>query len=440
MAKKGIFMSVTATAVIASAFVGAESADAASHKVKSGDNLWTLAKKYETSVTKLKKLNNLSGDMIYVNQVLEVGDKGKANSSSANSSKKSSSNKTSTSKSSGGTYTVKSGDTLSHIAAANGVSVNNLMSWNNLSSTTIYAGEKLSLKKGASSSSSSSNSNSSTSSNSSKNNGASSSSTYTVKSGDTLGAIAAKHGVSVSNLQSWNNISGHMIYPGDKLAVKKGASSSSSNSSNSSSSSSSSNTSSSSASTYTVKSGDTLGAIASKHGVTVKNLMSWNSLGSAIIYPGDKLAIKEGAKGSTSNNSNSNNSNNSSNNSTGTSNTTAQSGDLITKAKSVMGTPYVWGGASPGGFDCSGFISWAYDIDRTSVVGYDSRSYEISNPQVGDLVFFKGTYGGPNHMSHMGIYLGGGDFIHAGSSGGVQISNVSNSYWSQYFDSYKRFY
>src|SRR5699024_2514667 len=112
MAKKGIFMSVTATAVIASAFVGAESADAASHKVKSGDNLWTLAKKYETSVTKLKKLNNLSGDMIYVNQVLEVGDKGKANSSSANSSKKSSSNKTSTSKSSGGTYTVKSGDTL----------------------------------------------------------------------------------------------------------------------------------------------------------------------------------------------------------------------------------------------------------------------------------------------------------------------------------------
>src|SRR5699024_9763492 len=96
----------------------------------------------------------------------------------------------------------------------------------------------------------------------------SSASTYTVKSGDTLGAIAAKHGVSISNLQSWNNISGHMIYPGDKLAVKKGASSSSSNSSNSSSSSSSSNTSSSSASTYTVKSGDTLGAIASKHGVT----------------------------------------------------------------------------------------------------------------------------------------------------------------------------
>src|SRR5699024_7166223 len=213
------------------------------------------------------------------------------------------------------------------------------------------------------------------SSSNSSNASSSSASTYTVKSGDTLGAIAAKHGVSVSNLQSWNNISGHMIYPGDKLAVKKGASSSSSNSS---SSSSSSNTSSSSASTYTVKSGDTLGAIAAKHGVTVKNLMSWNSLGSAIIYPGDKLAIKEGAKGSTSNNSSSNSSNNSSNNSTGTSNTTAQSGDLITKAKSVMGTPYVWGGASPGGFDCSGFISWAYDIDRTSVVGYDSRSYEIS--------------------------------------------------------------
>src|SRR5699024_10410903 len=121
----------------------------------------------------------------------------------------------------------------------------------------IYPGDKLAVKKGASSSSSSS-SNPSSSSNSS-NASSSSASTYTVNSGDTLGAIAARHGVSISNLQSWNNLSGHMIYPGDKLAVKKGASSSSSNSS---SSSSSSNTSSSSASTYTVKSGDTLGAIA----------------------------------------------------------------------------------------------------------------------------------------------------------------------------------
>src|SRR5699024_4666342 len=117
--------------------------------------------------------------------------------------------------------------------------------------------------------------------------------------------------------------------------------------------------------------------------------------------------------------------------------------DLIATAKSVMGTPYVWGGTSPSGFDCSGFIYWAHkqsgnDIGRTSVDGYYNRSQIVNNPQPGDLVFFENTY--KNGISHMGIYLGGGQFIHAGSSTGVAITSVNNSYWSQHFHSYKRFY
>lgn len=121
----------------------------------------------------------------------------------------------------------------------------------------------------------------------------------------------------------------------------------------------------------------------------------------------------------------------------------APSGDLIGTAKSAIGTPYVWGGNQPGGFDCSGFIHWAHkesgnDIGRNSTDGYYNRSYIVNSPQPGDLVFFEGTY--RDGISHMGIYLGGGQFIHAGTSSGVQIAAVHGPYWDDHFHSYKRFY
>ncbi|GGJ94970.1 hypothetical protein GCM10007063_16870 [Lentibacillus kapialis] len=116
--------------------------------------------------------------------------------------------------------------------------------------------------------------------------------------------------------------------------------------------------------------------------------------------------------------------------------------ELISTAKSQQGTRYVWGGSTPKGFDCSGFIQYTHnkagkDIPRLSSAGYYNRAQYVNNPEVGDLVFFENTY--KSGISHMGIYLGGGDFIHAGSDG-VEISNVSNPYWSKHFDGYKRFY
>src|SRR5699024_3574948 len=111
-------------------------------------------------------------------------------------------------------------------------------------------------------------------------------------------------------------------------------------------------------------------------------------------------------------------------------------GDLIGTAQSVMGTPYVWGGAQPGGFDCSGFIYWAHkesgnDVGRTSTDGYYNKSYMVDSPQVGDLVFFEGTY--RQGISHMGIYVGGGQFIHASTSAGVTVSSVNGPYWGDHF-------
>src|SRR5699024_8346019 len=119
------------------------------------------------------------------------------------------------------------------------------------------------------------------------------------------------------------------------------------------------------------------------------------------------------------------------------------SGDLIGTAQSAMGTPYVWGGAQPGGFDCSRFIYWAHkerenDVGRTSTDSYYNKSYMVNSPQVGDLVFFEGTY--RQGISHMGSYVGGGPLIYASTSAGVTVSSVNGPYWGDHFHSYKRFY
>lgn len=115
-------------------------------------------------------------------------------------------------------------------------------------------------------------------------------------------------------------------------------------------------------------------------------------------------------------------------------------GDVINKAKSYIGTPYVWGGSSPSGFDCSGFIQFVYEENNVTIPRTVSDiwnfSETVSSPSIGDLVFFETYQPGP---SHMGIYLGEGNFIHAGSSRGVEISNLNdNSYWETRYLGSKR--
>jgi peptidoglycan endopeptidase LytE len=85
-------------------------------------------------------------------------------------------------------------------------------------------------------------------------------------------------------------------------------------------------------------------------------------------------------------------------------------------AKSLIGTPYVWGGNTTDGFDCSGFIYYVFNkaglsLGRYTADGYANRSYEVSNPVPGDLVFFKDTY--MPGISHMVIYLCNKHFIQA---------------------------
>lgn len=108
---------------------------------------------------------------------------------------------------------------------------------------------------------------------------------------------------------------------------------------------------------------------------------------------------------------------------------------LIARALSLRGIPYVFGGTSRSGFDCSGFTQYVFaangiSLPRTSYAQFGvGGSVSRADLQPGDLVFFT-TYS--QGASHVGIYIGGGRFIHA-SDGGVRITSLSDSYYAKRF-------
>ncbi|MGP4041280.1 C40 family peptidase [Gracilibacillus sp. D59] len=119
--------------------------------------------------------------------------------------------------------------------------------------------------------------------------------------------------------------------------------------------------------------------------------------------------------------------------------TSVSVGAIISTAKTHIGTPYVWGGTSTAGFDCSGYLQYVFNqlgisLPRT-VSDIWNATKHVDQPSVGDLVFFETYKPGP---SHAGIYIGNGQFIHAGESNGVGISKLSNSYWSERYLGAKR--
>ena len=114
-------------------------------------------------------------------------------------------------------------------------------------------------------------------------------------------------------------------------------------------------------------------------------------------------------------------------------------GDVVAKARSLVGMRYVWGSASPanGGFDCSGLVSYVYGLGRQTTDSLWNSVQKVSDPQPGDLVFLQGTY--RTGVSHVGIYIGGGQMIHAADeSTGVTTGNLNSSYNKQHFLGYGR--
>ncbi|WP_245843950.1 C40 family peptidase [Oceanobacillus rekensis] len=119
------------------------------------------------------------------------------------------------------------------------------------------------------------------------------------------------------------------------------------------------------------------------------------------------------------------------------------SGNLSTAINagfSHLGTPYVWGGKTPSGFDCSGFVSWAFAQagisipSHTTALAGTGTKVSASNMQPGDIVFFD-TY---KTNGHVGIYLGDGKFIGAQNSTGLAVADMTSGYWADHFSGHVR--
>lgn len=117
---------------------------------------------------------------------------------------------------------------------------------------------------------------------------------------------------------------------------------------------------------------------------------------------------------------------------------------LLEEAARYLGTPYVWGGYSPSGFDCSGFVSYCLTNSGVRNTGRLTAQglYDICTPvsqsdaQPGDLIFFTGTYDAGVPVTHIGIYVGNGQMIHCGHP--VQYTSINSPYWQSHFYGFGR--
>lgn len=240
---------------------------------------------------------------------------------------------------------------------------------------------------------------------------------YTVKSGDSLWRIAQQYGTSVDQIKQLNQLVSDNIKIGTQLCVK--------NTPDQSPEPAAATTADAVAATeppietvyYKVQPGDSLENIAITFNTSIEMLRRMNNLSSDVLNPGYTLKLSmanvdlsRGGK------------------------TNRVTADILATARQYLGTPYRYGGSSPGGFDCSGFTKYVfsvhgYNLDRTAASQYNQGSaISKANLQIGDLVFFKCS---SSSIDHVGIYAGNNEFIHSSSprSGGVIMTNLDESYY-----------
>ena len=205
------------------------------YTVQKGDSLWSIAKKFNTTVDKIKELNNLSSNLLSIGQVLKVNDESSETPINDN------------------VYVVKAGDTLYSIANKYGITVNEIKELNNLNGDVLSVGQKLIVKPSDADTNLSD--------------------YYIVQKGDTLYGIANKFGLTVDNLKDINNLSSNNLSIGQKLLINSNYNDDEKYL------------------TYSVNRGDTLYSIAEKYNTTVDAIKSINGLTSNNLSIGQVLKI-----------------------------------------------------------------------------------------------------------------------------------------------------
>jgi membrane-bound lytic murein transglycosylase D len=228
------------------------------HTVRRGETLSVIAGRYGSSVSNISRANGLrNADHIYVGMRLRIPRNGSSAALASSTPAPSTRSTTrSTTPSRPSSHTVRRGDTLSEIATRYGVSQRNLKSWNGMRSDTVRLGQVLKLSGSGGSTASS----------------GGSTRTHVVARGENLSTIAARYGVSTSNVKSWNNIrNASHITVGQRLTIRGGGPV---------------------WNTVTVASGDSLGRIATREGVSVSQLREWNDISGSVIHPGQRLRVR----------------------------------------------------------------------------------------------------------------------------------------------------
>ncbi|WKK68546.1 LysM peptidoglycan-binding domain-containing protein [Brochothrix thermosphacta] len=363
--------------------------NASTYEVKAGDSLSKIADLFNTSVNKIAALNELTNsETLSVGQVLAVKGEVKAPTvlETPKETKPVAEEKTeATVNTNASTYKVNAGDTLAVIASQFGTTTSKLVALNNLSNAN-------SLTVGQ---------------------------TLKVKGSVPAPTVTAPKATQTVATQTPSTQTPSTQTPSTQTVAKPSVS----------------------ASTHTVKSGDSLGKIASQYGVSVSYLVNRNNLSNANdLSVGQVLQLKGAASSSvtpkpttpkpTTPTTTYKPSKPSAPSTSGLSFNT-----LFSFAQQFSGTPYVWGGTTPSGFDCSGFTQYVYgnsgvSLNRTAG-DQMNQSTKISEGQAkpGDLVFF--SYNGGSSIDHVGIYMGNGQMINA-QNNGVKIDNIHGNGWGEF--------
>jgi membrane-bound lytic murein transglycosylase D len=233
------------------------------HKVRKGESVYKIATKYGMTVGQLKAANGMTSDFIYPGQRLKVaaGKNQPKNITSNNSKRKS--NPTNFA-----VHTVKSGETLGQIAENYGVRAQEIRNWNGMSGSLIHVGDKLKIA-----------------SNNTNNLASSDFKTHVVRKGESIGLIAAKYGVTETELRNWNNKSSNKILVGEKLNVKEPEMYMGSGKSNSKSKNV--------PSYYNLKKGENLYIVAKKFGLSLNQIKKLNpNINEKRLQIGQKIRIK----------------------------------------------------------------------------------------------------------------------------------------------------